>query len=490
MATLLTWSDRGAPRPVPGPPLPHNPADQGPVLRLLDQPESQGRYDRVLVLSIPSGLEGARGLVARMRERGLRAELRLIDLADPTDHEALFFGLAPLVEELRGAPELDVVLSAGTPQSQTLWVILVQAGLLRARMLQVIPPAFVPDPHPRAIREVRLEIEGFPEIRALREELVRLRAERRADSDRMIGESAPMQTLRRRLARVAPSEVPVLVYGETGTGKELVARAIHSASARAEGPFIAENCGAFAEGVLSSELFGHEKGAFTGASGRRRGLFEVADGGTLFLDEVGEMPPRVQVQLLRVLQEGELRRVGGERPVRVDVRVVAATHRDLASEVRAGRFREDLYYRLRGATLEVPALRDRGGDLERLVAHFMEELGRPLKLTRAAWDALRSWRWPGNVRELRAEVTRWGVFCEDVVAVEDLSPEIRGAPVRVAVAPLGGPLRPLVERVAEVERAAIADALAQLDGNLSQAARALGIDRNTLKRKLRGFGMR
>jgi DNA-binding NtrC family response regulator len=342
----------------------------------------------------------------------------------------------------------------------------------------VIPPAFVPDPHPHPVREVRLDIEGFPEIRALRAEVRRLRAEAAWP---IVGEAPALHALRARLLRIAPSRVPVLIRGETGTGKELVARAVHDASDRAEGPFVAANCGAFAEGVLASELFGHEAGAFTGATRRHRGLLEQAHGGTLFLDEAGEMPARVQVNLLRVLETGRVRRVGGEDDVVVDVRVVSATHRSLTD----GELREDLFYRLRGAELRVPPLRERGTDLERLVAHFLAEAGASLAVAPEAWDTLRAWSWPGNVRELRAEVLRWTLLCDGAVRPVDLAPEIRGLPRDATVAATGPGVRPLAEVVAEVERAAIEQALRQSGNNLSAAARALGIDRNTLKRKLR-----
>ncbi len=307
-----------------------------------------------------------------------------------------------------------------------------------------------------------------------------------------------MRELRARVARVAATDVPVLVLGETGTGKELVARALHESSARAGGPFVAENCGVFAEGVVASELFGHEAGAFTGAASRRRGVFEQASGGTLLLDEVGELAPRVQSSLLRVLQEGALRRVGGEARVAVDVRVVAATHRDLAAMVAAGTFREDLYYRLRGATLEVPPLRARPGDVELLTRSFLEEVrarrgGRALEVSREALRALSSHPWPGNVRELRAEVLRWGVFCDDRVDLADLAPEIRSPHSPAAPpAPLPSSAEPLTlaQAVDAAERAAVAGALDACAGNLSRAARALGIDRNTLKRKLARYALR
>ena len=505
---LLTWSDAGTIGPSPSHHGKRPSSDRGPVLRLLEQDES--RYDAVVVLAIPTGGAPAQRLVAEIATSTPRAELRLVDVDDPSDHGKLFRALAPIVKDLKrrfppGEWALDVLLSAGTPQAQTLFVILVQAGILPARLLQVIPAAFVPDPHPRAIREVRLDIEGFPEIRALRAEVVRLRAEARARAPSLVGESEPMRLLATRLARVAATDVPVLILGETGTGKELVARAIHDSSDRARGPFIAESCGVFAEGVLASELFGHEAGAFTGASARRRGLFEQAHGGTLLLDEVGELAPRVQTALLRVLQEGALRRVGGEARIDVDVRILAATHRDLAAMVAEGTFREDLYYRLRGATIEVPPLRARTSDLDALIATFLDEArpkkSRRMEVTRKARQALAAHAWPGNVRELRAEVRRWAVFCEGTIDVEDLAEEI----VRGPQASTSSPVRPEIKgesppdesalptleaAVRAAEIAAIMASLRAHEGNLSQTARALGIDRNTLKRKLALFDLR
>ena len=489
MTLLLTWTDRTGARP-PGHHAAPSGADAGPVLRLLEQPESCGRYSGVVVLTTPTATAGAASLAAEVRRHAPRVEVTTLEVSDPTDFQQLFTALGPVVDGLPRDGGIDVVLSAGTPQMQTLWVILVQSGLLRARMLQVIPAAFVPEPHPRPIVEVRLDFEGFPEVRALRDEVQRLRAETEVRRE-LTGQSGPMGRLRRLVARLAPSEVPVLIHGETGTGKELVARALHRASPRGRGPFVAESCGALAEGVLASELFGHERGAFTGAAQRRRGLFEQAHQGTLFLDEVAELPARVQVMLLRVLQEGEVRRVGGERPVPVDVRIVAATHRDLGAMVREGSFREDLWYRLRGATLTVPPLRERGADLRLLVEHFLAEAGaRHLAPTHAVYRALQAYAWPGNVRELRAEVVRWSVFCERTVDVADLSPEIVAAaplPRPAATSPpeaAGATVPTLADAVADAERAAVAAAYAEHGGNKSATARALAIDRNTLKRKL------
>jgi DNA-binding NtrC family response regulator len=506
MRLLLTFSDWHTGRTQAS----HG--DPGPIRRLLAV--GGVAYDEVRLFAVKRDRPAARALAAELGHGGVLAEVSTLDVTDPSDYAQLFHALSGVPARLPPDAEVDVLLSSGTPQAQTIWVVLVKAGLLRARLLQVIPPQFVPDPHPEPVREVRLDFDGFPEIRALREEVVRLRARVRAVSGRLVGESEALRRVAEGIARLAPTPLPVLITGETGTGKELVARALHDASTRADGPFIAENCGALAEGVLQSELFGHEAGAFTGAAKRRRGLFEQAAGGTLFLDEVGELPARVQVQLLRVLQEGVLRRVGGDEAVPVDARIVAATHRDLPAMVAAGTFREDLYYRLNGATLHVPPLRDRLADLEPLVAHFLSETdGAHLRLTRAAWAALRAWRWPGNARELRAEVARWTVFCDGLVDVGDLSiphalaPLAAGGPPAptaesspgAGAGPRGRPSTPentnaapatLAEHVSAAERAAIADALAATNGNLSAAARRLGIDRNTLKRKQAAFGWR
>ncbi|HEU4535470.1 MAG TPA: sigma 54-interacting transcriptional regulator, partial [Polyangiaceae bacterium] len=264
-ALLLVWSDRGVEGPSPSHHARRPSSDRGPVLRLLEQEESRGRYDELWVLTTPAGAGPAEALVREAGAHVGRVELRTLPLDDPSDYNRLFRALRPLVRELgkAGGRPADVLLSSGTPQVQTIWVVLVQAGLLRARMLQVIPAAFVPVPHPRAVREVRLEVEGFPEIRALREEVRQLRAQIAPKGGAIVGESEAIRELRARLARVAPSELPVLVLGETGTGKELVARALHEGGPRAAGPFVAENCGAIAEGLLASELFGHEAGAFT-----------------------------------------------------------------------------------------------------------------------------------------------------------------------------------------------------------------------------------
>lgn len=485
--TLVTWSDRGVIGPTPGHHTARPSNDRGPVMRLIEQPESHDVYERVVVLATGEGEQPAQALVKELRAHVPDVQLQRLTLRDPSDHAELFGVLEPIVQRLSDVANLDVLLSAGTPQMQSLWLILVKAGLLQARMLQVVPAAFVPSVHPRAVREVKLDIEGFPEIRALRDEVVRLRAHARILNGHLIGDSEPMRELAKRLARVAPTDLPVLISGDTGTGKELVARAVHANSRRADGPMITENCGALSESLLSSELFGHDKGAFTGAMQAKRGLFEMAHGGTLFLDEIGELSPRVQVSLLRVLQDGTLRRLGSEKSIRVDVRIVAATHRDLQAMVRAGSFREDLYYRLQGATLMVPALRERSADLDALVSHFLAEVGSSLRITREAWRVLVAYGWPGNVRELRAEVLRWHVFCDRWVRPEDLDPKLLSAEPLVVASPRTVEVRELSVVVADAERTTIVAALTKADHNLSRAAAMLGIDRNTLKRKIRNY---
>src|ERR1043166_7893796 len=238
---LLTWSDRGIDGPSPAHHAQRPASDRGPVLRLLDETPRRDAYQRALVLTAPDGLRRAHALADDMKPQVGNVEVRAVDIADPSDHAALFAVLAPIAAELTRAPHsIDVVLSAGTPQVQTLWVILVQAGMLRARMLQVIPAAFVPRPHPRAVRVVTLDIEGFPEIRVLREEVARLRAEVRARAGKLIAGSDAMRGGMDLVTRVAHGGRPVLVVGETGPGKERVARAIHDSSPRADGPFVAE----------------------------------------------------------------------------------------------------------------------------------------------------------------------------------------------------------------------------------------------------------
>jgi len=315
--------------------------------------------------------------------------------------------------------------------------------------------------------------------------------------DGLVGSSPAMDALRAAVDRAARAGARVLLTGENGTGKEVVARALHERSTRADGPFVKVNCAAIPKDLIESELFGHEKGAFTGAASRRVGKVEAADGGSLLLDEIGDMALEAQAKLLRVLEENEVERVGGSRAIPVDVRVIAATNQDLARAIEAGTFREDLFYRLNVVPIEVPALRDRLGDVPELVEHFRErfaeESGRPgPALTPEAIAALREWSWPGNVRELRNAVERLLIMTEgDRVEAADVRAMLAGArrpavPLASATADDDLPLRELLERT---ERRAIEQALESAGGTIADAARALGMDRANLHRKMRRLGI-
>jgi transcriptional regulator with GAF, ATPase, and Fis domain len=309
----------------------------------------------------------------------------------------------------------------------------------------------------------------------------------------LIGLSQAMQKLYAEMERILRTEVPVLIQGESGTGKELVARALHVHGPRADKPFVVENCGALPDTLLESELFGHVKGAFTGATRDRVGRFEEADEGTLFLDEVGETSEAMQSRLLRVLQEGEIRRVGSNDMLKVNVRVIAATNVDLLECVRAGRFREDLYYRLKVVSLDLPPLRARLGDVRMLAEHFLEqeasEAARlPRELTPEALEVLESYPWPGNVRELRNEMRRLCLLGEGPVRTDDLSQEVR-AGASAVTAPQPGGEASLPERLAALELAALKEALRAEPHNRSRAAQRLGITRFALQRKLEKYGL-
>ncbi len=311
----------------------------------------------------------------------------------------------------------------------------------------------------------------------------------------ILGESPAIRKLLHDIDRVGPARTSVLIVGESGTGKELVARALHRASPRAKGPLVTVNCAAFAENLLESELFGHERGAFTGASERKRGLLEVADGGTLFLDEIGEFPLALQPKLLRVLQERRFRRVGGTAEIESDVRVLAATHRDLGAMLAAGDFREDLYYRLNVVTLQVPPLRERPEDIPLLSLHYLRrfarELDRPVtSLDPSALGVLQAHPWPGNVRELQNVIERGVLFCAgDTLGVADLPTPLCLAPstaTPVATIELD---RPLPELLDALEKDLIRRALVKARGVQAQAAELLGISRSNLQYKLKKYGL-
>ena len=299
----------------------------------------------------------------------------------------------------------------------------------------------------------------------------------------LVGRSPALKNAIALATRAAKSDVPVIVYGESGTGKELFARLVFEESNRRTRKFLTVNCSAIEQSLIGSTLFGHEKGAFTGADRQKKGLFEEADGGTLFLDEIGDISPEVQVKLLRVLQEGEFMRVGGTEPIHVDVRVITATNRDLKKAIADGKFREDLYYRLNVIPINLPPLRERGGDVEDLVRHFVALFGGPTRsVSPEAMAALSAYRWPGNIRELRNMMQRAVVLgLKDELQLGDFPEEVR-RPAPALSAPGSGTLD-------EMERQRIVDALRQFSGNKKEAAAALGISRDTIYQKIKKYGI-
>jgi two-component system, NtrC family, response regulator HydG len=350
---------------------------------------------------------------------------------------------------------------------------------------------------PLDIDELKLTLARGLRHAALEEENARLRELVGQDIDvsAIIGTSEPMRRVFEAIALVAPTEATVIIQGESGTGKELVAQAIHANSPRRDGPLITVNCAALPETLLESELFGHERGAFTGATERRLGRFELAHGGTIFLDEIGELTPAAQTKLLRVLQSQEFERVGGSKTLKVDVRVIAATNKDLEVAVRAGQFREDLLYRLQVFPLTMPPLRDRCGDIPFLAEHFLKRYAerhrRRLRgLTPRTLDLLMRYDWPGNVRELEHTIERAVILTRgERITPEELPPTVRALGRDAdSIAPQEPPV-PVGLTLKEVERELICKTLEHTGGNRTKAAEVLGISRATLHNKLKEYGL-
>ncbi len=408
---------------------------------------------------------------AQERMRTQRIDLVLLDVQLP-DGSGL--------EVLKSARDLDeeivVIMMTAFPEVKTA----VHAMKEGARDFVV---------KPFELEELHLTVERAVEARELRRKVRRLEHERssRAEIAEILGESPVVERLRDQIRKVAPAATPVLVVGETGTGKELVADSVHRLSGRSDGPLVKVNCSAFSEQLLESELFGHEKGAFTDAKEARAGLFELAEGGTLFLDEISEMKPGLQAKLLRVVEGQPYRRVGGRREIRTDVRIVAATNRDLPARIRAQEFRADLYFRLKVFQIDTPPLRARGADVTMLARFFLRRSAAALRkselqLAAVAEEVLLSYAWPGNVRELRNVMERAVILCEDgEVRREHLPGEIQAAAFIRRHEERGAGAMP---SLAEIERQYTAYVVASAGGNLSEAARILGIARNTLKAKL------
>ena len=428
--------------------------------------ERKGEYQ---VASAANGTE-ALDMVARQRFDLVLTDLRM----EKVD------GMQVLAETKRLSPDTEVIM-------------LTAFASVDSAIEAMKHGAFHYIAKPYKIDEVRAQVAHALEKAQLKEELSALKRDlmSRDGVGGIVGNHPAIKELIRTVAQVAPTDASVLLEGETGTGKELFARALHHASQRAEKRFAAFNCAAFSEQLLVSELFGHEKGAFTGAHATKPGLFEAADGGTVFLDEIGDMPPAMQVKLLRVIQEKELIRVGATEPIPVDVRIVAATHRDLAALVDEGLFRSDLFYRLNVVRLYLPPLREHRDDVPLLAHHFLrkhaerqdKKMG---EISRRAMTALMAYGFPGNVRELENIIERAVTLrAEGQIDLADLPAEVQGAGGAEKTQAENGRLPTLEEKECEY----IKQVLEQTGGNKTRAAEILGIDRVSLWRKIKKYGM-
>jgi two-component system response regulator PilR (NtrC family) len=399
--------------------------------------------------------------------------------------------------QMPGKSGLDLLRAIRAAQPDALVIMITAFATTETAIAAMKEGAYDYLTKPFKVDEIRLVVQKALEKKLLASENARLRHELRNERRErpLVGNSPRMQQLYEMISRVAATKTNVLIVGESGTGKELVARAIHAESERSERPFVALNCAAIPENLLESELFGHVKGAFTGAVGNKAGLFEMADGGTLFLDEVGEITAPLQVKLLRAIQEKTIRRVGGTSDRRIDVRILAATNRRLEEEVAAGRFREDLYYRLNVIQLQLPSLRERMEDLPLLVHHFVEkyarELAKPVRgLSDEAMQRLRAHAFPGNVRELENVVERAVALSRgDWIDADALPPALLGPPDgRPALPQPGAPVQ-LDHLVADYERGLLLEALRRAGGVKKRAAQLLGISFRSFRYRLEKLGL-
>ncbi|KPL08152.1 hypothetical protein AMJ85_08710 [candidate division BRC1 bacterium SM23_51] len=444
----------------------------------------------LLIDDDPGNLQALELAFARSNYRVLTADSgqRGIDLLDEEPVDVVVTDL-----KMGDVDGLEVLRAANRKHSPPPVLLLTAFGTIPSAVEALQSGAFNYLTKPINLSELRVQVERAMEKRRLEveNEELRVRLDHKFGFEGIVGDSPPMRSLFEQLRRIAPSRATVLIEGESGTGKELLARAIHQNGPRSHGPFVPLDCGSVAQSLLESELFGHEKGAFTGAVTRRLGRFELADGGTLFLDEIGEIPLSMQVALLRVLETREFMRVGGQEPVRIEVRLIAATNRNLEQAVAEGRFREDLYYRLKVVSLRVPPLRERAGDIPLLVRSFLTEFasdhGRSVpKVVPEAMARLMAHDWPGNVRELRNTIENVFLFHQgEQIDVQDLPTRLGdGQAGDVWTLPIGPETR-----LEDVEKELICQTLALCDGNRTHAARRLGISRRTLQRKLKELNL-
>jgi len=432
----------------------------GPILSLL----STRSFDHIFLFDTPSTqrvTEETKDAILK-RHRGTEVHVLEINLSDPTNYQEIFRGLRAHIHSIIegfSSARFFVAVASGTPHMHACWVLLTASGEIPARILHVRPPRFVTKEHP-LVSEVDLSSRDFPSVRF---------------QDRPITVEESMG------AMLAPSQAPILILGETGTGKELFARYIHRLSGRPRRSFVPVNCAAIPEDLVESLLFGHKKGAFTGAVNDQVGKFDTANKGTLFLDELGELPLSAQAKLLRVVQDGLVEPIGQAKAHKVDVRIVAATNRDLRKLVRQGKFREDLFYRLNVGEIKLPPLRERRSDIPKLALHILDRLNgslrRPKRLSAEALARLQSHNWAGNVRDLENVIERSVRLCRhDVLDADDLlitEPVTYADPLDALPDPYEG--FSLDEFLGSARKQMILRALEAANGNQSQAARMLGI---------------
>jgi DNA-binding NtrC family response regulator len=441
-------------------------------------------------------VDDEQGLCAGIQE-ALRREGYLVD-ASTDAHAALKLAQERLYNliisdiKMPGLSGLDLLTQVRAHHRDTLFILMTAYGTVESAVEAMKQGAYDYLPKPLDMKRLRALVQKALEFQAIVAENneLRLRLQTRAEPSLLVGESEPMRTLARLIQEVANSDVTVLLEGESGTGKELVARSIHLQSARRERPFISVNCAALAEPLLEAELFGHVKGAFTGAIANKPGRFQLADGGTLFLDEIGDLSPKGQGDLLRVLEDSAFRPVGGSELIRVNVRVIAATNKKLQDTVAEGKFREDLFYRLQIVPIVTPPLRERAEDIPLLIERFFEHFSAKHKrkrkrMTAEALQLCQRFPWPGNVRQLRNTIERLVITCpETAVDVSELPEFLRDFDRNTTVFSVrpGTPL-------AEVEKMLIRQTLTHVASNREEAAKALGISRRALQYKLKQYGL-